>query len=168
MVLELAGGLEVAAAAMRALLGTDVMFDEGGAGRGLGPKGAGVVTVSLAATIGARAMGRVAAPGRTFAAPVDGLQLVFDLGQPAAEVGVLRLQVGDPSLQRGDVGQDSGLGLGRDRVLERRGDRRLSDHTFYYEAFVQKVRSRDASGTPKGLLPRQRRRSQTSPTRQRG
>ena len=36
MVLELAGGFEVARAAMRALPGADVIFDEDGAGRGLG------------------------------------------------------------------------------------------------------------------------------------
>jgi hypothetical protein len=41
VVLELAGGFEVAGAAMRALLGADAVFDEDGAGRGLGPNASG-------------------------------------------------------------------------------------------------------------------------------
>ena len=129
VVLELAGGFEVARAAMGALLGTDIVFDEGGAGRGLGPKAAGVLTMSLAAAVGSRAVGLVAAPRGALAALMDGLQLVLDLRQPAAQVGVLRLQVGDPLLQGGDVGQDGGLSLGRDRIPERCGDRRSCSHT---------------------------------------
>jgi hypothetical protein len=73
---------------------------------------------------------------------------VLDLRQPSAQVGVLRLQVDDPSLERGDMGQDGGLGLRRDRFPERCRDRRLSNPTFYYDASVQKVRPRDGSGTP--------------------
>ena len=45
-------------------------------------------------------------------------KLVLDLRQPAAEVGVLRLEVGDPLLQGGDVGQDGGLGLGSGSVFQ--------------------------------------------------
>jgi hypothetical protein len=71
MVLELAGWLEVARAAMGALLRPDVMFDEDRTGRGLGSEGSGVLTVSLAAAVGARTMGLTAAMGRAFAAPVD-------------------------------------------------------------------------------------------------
>jgi hypothetical protein len=41
VVLELACGFEVAGAAMGALPGTDVVFDEDGAGRRPGPKGSG-------------------------------------------------------------------------------------------------------------------------------
>jgi hypothetical protein len=119
VILELAGGFEVVSTAMRALLRTDVVFEEDGAGRGLGSEGAGVLTVFLAAAIGARAVGLVAAMGRALAAPVDILQLVLNLGEPAAQVGVLRLQVGDPALERGDVGQEGGLGLLWDRLPER-------------------------------------------------
>jgi hypothetical protein len=41
------------------------------------------------------------------------------------------------------------LGLGWDRVPELCGDRRLRNHTLYYEASVQKVRSWGGSGRPK-------------------
>jgi hypothetical protein len=43
---------------------------------------------------------------------------VLDLGQPAAQIRILRSQVGDPLLKRGDEGQECGLGLGWDRVPE--------------------------------------------------
>ena len=49
---------------MRALLRTDVVFDEDGAGRGLGPKTSGVLTMFLAAAVGARARGLVDGDGR--------------------------------------------------------------------------------------------------------
>ena len=149
VVLELAGGFEVARAAMRALPGTDVMFDEDGAGRGLGSEGSGVLTVLLASAVGARPLGRVTALGGALTAAADVLQLVLDLVQPAAQVGVFRLQVGDPLLEGGDMGPDGGLGLRRDRVPERCGDRRSRSHTLYYETSVQKVRTWGGSGRPK-------------------
>src|SRR5262249_10888560 len=84
VVLELAGGFEVAGAAMRALLGTDIVFDEDGAGGRLRPEASGVLTMFLAPAVGARAVGFVAAIGEAFAALADVLQLVLDLRQPAA------------------------------------------------------------------------------------
>ena len=63
-------------------------------------------------------------------------ELVLDLGQPAAQVGILCLQVGDPLLEGGDEGQDGGLGLRRDGLPERCGDRRSGGHILYYDAFV--------------------------------
>jgi hypothetical protein len=134
---------------MGALLRTDVVFEKDGAGRRLRPKATGVPAMLLAAAVGTRAVGLVAAMGGAFAALTDALQLVLDLRQPAAQVGILRLQLSDPLLQRGDVGQDGGLGLGRDRVPERCGDRRSSNHTLYYDAFVQNVRTGDGSETLK-------------------
>src|SRR5262249_49111845 len=148
VIFELAGGFEVAGAAMGALSRADVVLEEDGAGRGLGPKAAGVPRLPLAPAIDARAWGVITAMGGAFAALADVLDLGLDRRQPPAEVGVLRLQVGDPSLERGDMGQDGGLGLGSDRVPKRRGDRRLRNHTLYYDAFVQKVRPQDAPGTP--------------------
>src|SRR5262249_37433326 len=133
VILELAGGFEVAAAAMRALRETDVVFDEDGAGRGLGPKGSEVLAMFLAPAVGAWTLGLVAALGRAPGALLDVLELVLNLRQSAAQVRVLRLQVGDSSLERGEMGQDGGLGLGSDRVPERCGDRRLSNHTLYYD-----------------------------------
>jgi hypothetical protein len=149
MVLELAGRYQIAGATMGALLRTDVVFDEDGAERGLGPKTSGVLTMFFTSAVGARAVRFVAAMGGAFAKLTDGLQLVLDLGQPAAEVGVLRLHVGDPLLQGGDEDQESGLGLGWDRVPEGWWDRRLSCHTLYYDASVQRVRPCDGSGRRK-------------------
>ena len=70
-----------------------------------------------------------------FAALADLLEFVLHLRQPAAQLGVLRFQLGDPLLEGGDQGQDGGLGLRRDRVPEWCGDRRWRNHTLYYEAF---------------------------------
>ena len=102
VVLELAGGFELVSAAMGALLRADVVFDEGGAGWGLGAEGAGMLTMLLAPAVGARAVGLVAAVGRAPAAPQDVLELGLDLGQLAAPVRVLRHQVSNPLLQGGD------------------------------------------------------------------
>jgi hypothetical protein len=71
VVLELAGGFEVAGAAMRALLGTDLVCGEDSAGWGLGPKASGVLAMVLAPAVGARALRFVAAMGRAFAALTD-------------------------------------------------------------------------------------------------
>jgi len=103
----------------------------------------------LTAAVGARVLGSVAAMGGAFAAPADALQLVLDLGQPAAQVRVLRLQVGDPLPEGGDEGQDSGLGLGWDRLPEGCRDRRWRSHALFYEASVQRVRASDGSGHPR-------------------
>jgi hypothetical protein len=130
VVLELAGGFQVAGAAKRAPLGTDVVFDEDGAGRRIGAEGSGVLTVLLASAVGARPLGRVPTLRGALTAPADVLQLVLDLGQPTAQVGVLRLQVGDPLFEGGEMGQDSGLGLRRDPIPERYGDRRSGSHTL--------------------------------------
>ena len=73
----------------------------------------------LAAVVGARAVGFVTAMGGAFATLTDVLQLVLDLRQPAAQIRVLRLQVGDPLLEGGDEGRDGSPGLRRDRVPER-------------------------------------------------
>ena len=134
---------------MRALHRTDVVFDEDGAGRGLRSEGSGVLTVLLASAVGGRPLGRVTAMRGAPTAPADVLQVVPDLGQPAAAVGVLRLEVSAPLLEGGEMGQDSGLGLRRDPVPERCGDLRSSSHTLYYEASVQKVRTCNGFDGPK-------------------
>ena len=61
--------------------------------------------VILASAVGVRLPGRVTALGGALTASADVLQLVLDLGQPAARGGVLRLQVGYPLLEGGDMGQ---------------------------------------------------------------
>ena len=109
-------------------------------GGGSGRKQPGCLRCSLRRRSVRGLSGSSAAVGGAFAALADVLELVLDLRQPAAQVRVLRLQVGDPLLQGGDQGQDGGLGLGWDRVPERCGDRRWRNHTLYYEASVQRVR----------------------------
>jgi hypothetical protein len=156
MVVELAGGLEVAGAAVRALHGTDIMVDEDGAGWWLRPEAAGVLAEFLVPAVDAGAVGLIAAANRPFAARTEVLELVLDLGQSAAQVGILGLQVGDPLLQRGDEGQDSGLGLGWDRVPEWCGDRRWTNHTLDYEGSVQKVRLWDGTGRPRTSISKRR------------
>jgi hypothetical protein len=151
VIFVLASGFEIAGTAMRTLVGMDIVFDEGGAGWGFRPKGAGVLAVFPAAAVSAGGLGNLAAVDGASAALADGLQLVLDQSQPAAEVGVLRLQIGDPLLQGGDVGQEGGLSLRWDHVPERCRDRRSRNHTLYYEASVQKVRSWDASSRTKIL-----------------
>jgi len=123
------------------------VFDDDGARWGLRPKGAGVRTVSLASAVGARGIGVLAARDGASAALTDGLQLMLDLRQSAAQLHVPRLQVGDPLLEGGHEGREGGLGLGRDHVPKRCGDRRWRNDTLNEDVFVQKVWSGDASET---------------------
>ena len=108
-----------------------------------------MLTELLASAVGGWPLGRVTARGGALTAPVDVPELMLDLGQPAAQVGVLRLQVGDPLLEGGEMGPDGGLGLRRDAVPERCGDRRSSSHTpitrLPYREFV---RMWDGPGRP--------------------
>jgi hypothetical protein len=149
VVLELAGGLEVAGVAKRAPLGTDVVFDQDGAGWGLGPKASGVLAMFLTSAVGARAVGLVAAVGGAFAAPADVLEVVLDLGQPAPQFRGPRSPLSDPSLEGSHQGQDGGLGLGRNCVPERCGNWRSRNDTPYYEVTVQRVRPGNGSGCPR-------------------
>jgi hypothetical protein len=139
VVFELARRFEVAGTAMGTLLRMDVVVDEGGAGWGLRPGEAGVLTMLLATAVRVGGFG-VVAVGAALAAPVDDPEVVLELCQPAAEIPVLRFQVSDPLLQRADVAQDGGLGRGWNLVPERRGNRRLSYHILSYEHDVQRVR----------------------------
>jgi len=116
---------------------------------GLKAKASRVLAMVLTSAVGARAVGLVAAMGGALIPLTDTLQLVLDLGQPAAQVRVLRLQVGDPLPEGGDEGQDSGLGLGWDRLPEGCRDRRWRSHALFYEASVQRVRASDGSGHPR-------------------
>ena len=83
VVLEPACGFEVAGAAMGALPGTDVVFDEDGAGRRPGPKGSGVPAMLLAAAIVRGPWGSSQRRDVRRPAPPDVLESVLDLGQLA-------------------------------------------------------------------------------------
>jgi hypothetical protein len=96
VVFVLAGGLELEAAAMGALGGMNVVFDEDGIGRWLGPKEARVLTVLGAAAVGSGGAGFLARVAGAFTALVDLVELAFQLRQAAPEFSVLRLQLRDP------------------------------------------------------------------------
>jgi hypothetical protein len=91
MVLEGAGNFEVGRAAVRTLLGMDLMFGEHGAGGWLVPNGARVLAMCLAAAVCRRAGFGRAFGAAALAALVDQLELVFHLREAAAQLGVLRL-----------------------------------------------------------------------------
>ena len=131
---------------MGALVRTDFVFDEDGTGRGLRSEETGMLAVCLAAVIDVGRCGVVAAIGGPFAALMDVLKVVLDLSQPAPQVRVFRFQLCDPLLEGAHDQQDGGLGLGRNGVPERCGDRRWWDHTHYYEGAVQRVRPANGSG----------------------
>src|SRR5262245_49286571 len=71
VVFVLAGRFEITGPAMGTLLRVDIVFDEDGAGWGLRPKAAGVLTVFLAPAVGARGVGGIAARDGASAALVD-------------------------------------------------------------------------------------------------
>ena len=95
VVLGPAGRLQVGAAAVSAVGGVDVVFDEGGAGGRFGPDGPGVLAVLLeAAVVGGALAGGFGIRG-ALAALHDPLELGFDLPEPAPQLGVLRFELGD-------------------------------------------------------------------------
>src|SRR5262245_22126213 len=95
MVLELAGRFEVAAAAMAALLGLDVLFDEVRIRRPVGSNNARMSPVLLAAAVRRGCALLFARAARALAALPDLLEFVLHLAQTASQVGVFRLQRGD-------------------------------------------------------------------------
>jgi hypothetical protein len=109
VVVELAGGFEVARTTMAALYRTDVVFDEDSAGWGFGSKASAVLAVFLAPPVGGQTSGIRVAEAWALAAAADVLEFVFDLCQAAPQVRILGFQLGDPLLQRADPSQDSGL-----------------------------------------------------------
>jgi hypothetical protein len=97
VLVELAGGCEVATAAMGTLLGMDIVFDEGRVRRRLRPEAARMFAEFLAATIFRDAF-RIGARPRLFAALEDGLELLLEVRKPLPQLGVLRLQLGDATV----------------------------------------------------------------------
>jgi hypothetical protein len=96
MVFELAGRFEIGGTAMRTLLGVNVVFDEFGVWRRLGPEGPGVLAMLLATVVRARAFGGIVTVAGAFAALADLLEFVLQLRQPTTQFGVLRFQLSDP------------------------------------------------------------------------
>jgi hypothetical protein len=95
VVLEPAGRFEVVAATMAALLGMDIVFDEGRTRRRVGPNNARMSPVLLAAAVRRGCALRLARAGCALAALPDLLEFVLQLPQTASQVSVFRLQRGD-------------------------------------------------------------------------
>jgi hypothetical protein len=95
MVLELAGRFEVAAAAMAALPGIDVVFDEDRTRRRVGSSNARVLPVLPAAAVRGGWVLRLARAASALAALQDPLEFLLHLAQTASQVGVFRLQRGN-------------------------------------------------------------------------
>jgi hypothetical protein len=100
VVLELPGRFEVAAAAMRALLGMNVVLDELSLGRRLGPKNARMLAMLFAPFVVGRSLPRLRFGLGSFAALQKRLNLMFELRDPLAQLGVLRFELRNPSITR--------------------------------------------------------------------
>jgi len=96
VILEVVGGFEIVAAAMAALLGMNVVFDEAGVRRRFGPKRAWMLAMFLAAAV----VGRTLAWRRVFLLAFASLQellhLMLQLRDPLAQLGVFRFEFRNP------------------------------------------------------------------------
>jgi hypothetical protein len=100
VVVELSRGSEVGAAAIRALLGVNVVLEEQSAGRRFGAKNARMFTVLLPPSIVGSPLPRFAFAFVSLAALQKGLDLVFELGNPLAQLGVLGFEFRNPEVTR--------------------------------------------------------------------
>jgi hypothetical protein len=96
VVFEFSGVIEFAAAAMGALRGTDFVFDEDGSRRRIGTKNAGVLAMFLPPSIVRGSLSWLALILGTFASLEKGLDLMFELRDPLAQLGVLRFEFSNP------------------------------------------------------------------------
>jgi hypothetical protein len=96
VVLELSGGVEFAAAAMRALLGVNIVFDEDGPCRRIGPKDAGMDAMFLPSPIVGGSLTRLALTFGSFATLEKGLDLMLELRDAPPQLGVLRFELSNP------------------------------------------------------------------------
>jgi hypothetical protein len=96
VILEFSGVVEFAAAAMGALLGMNVVFDEDGPRRRIGAKDTGVLAMFLPPPIVGGALFWLALIFGSFASLQKGLNLMFELGDPLAQLGVLRFEFSNP------------------------------------------------------------------------
>ncbi len=96
VLVKVLGWFEVAAAAVGALLGTHVVFDEAGVCRRFRSKATGMLPLFLAAAIVGRPLPRCTALALAFAALQELLHLMFQLRNALAQLGVIRLQLRNP------------------------------------------------------------------------
>ena len=84
VIVKVLGRFKIVAAAMGALLGMHLVFDEGRVRRRFGTKGAGMLAMFLASTVIGCALARGAALAGAFATLQELLYLVFQLRNPLA------------------------------------------------------------------------------------
>jgi hypothetical protein len=100
VVVEASGRFEFDAAAMRALPGMNVVLEEGGVGGRLRSKDAGMLAMLLAAVIvGSAVPGRAFGLG-AFAALQEGLDLMLQLRDPLAQLGIFGFEFRNPEVTR--------------------------------------------------------------------
>jgi hypothetical protein len=100
VVFELSGVVEFAAAAMGALLGMNVVFDEDGPRRRIGTKDAGMDAMFLSPPIIGSSLTRLALTLGSFTSLQKGLDLMFELRNAPPQLGVLRFEFGNPLITR--------------------------------------------------------------------
>ncbi len=96
VIFKVLGGFEIVATAMGALFGVDIVFDADGVRRRFGPKRAGMFAMFFATTVVGCALPRRAAFAAAFAALQELLDLVFQLRNPFAQLGVFRFEFSNP------------------------------------------------------------------------
>jgi hypothetical protein len=96
VIVKVLGWFEIIAAAMAALFGMDIVFDEGGAGRRFGSEGAGMFAMFLASSVVGCALAWRRALGSALASLQELLDLVFQLRDPLAQLGVFRFELRNP------------------------------------------------------------------------
>src|SRR5262249_30509947 len=103
----------------------------------------------LATAVRVGGLGVVAAGWGGVSAPFGVFGVVLDPGQPAGPGRGFPFPLNDPFLPGAPAGADGGLGLPWGRASQTGRDRRLRDHTRYYELAVQRVRPGNGSVCPK-------------------
>ena len=117
VVFEVFGRFEIVAAAVRTLLGPNVVFDERGSRRRLGSKETGMLAMLLETPVIGRTLTLATVAYRPLATLVDVLQLVFELGQLPPQLGVLSMEVRIRGFQLRDSVQKLLSVIHDDRIL---------------------------------------------------
>ena len=100
VVFEGVGRFEIGATTMAALLGVDVVFDERGIERWFRPEAGGMLAVFGPPTILGCALPRGAVVASAFPPLQELLQLMFQLREPLAQLGVFRFEFCNPLVAR--------------------------------------------------------------------
>ncbi len=100
VVFELSGRFQLGAAAMRTLLGMNVVLDEGGAGGRFLSEDAGMLAMRLPASIVGRALPWWAFGLGAFVALQEGLDLMLELRDPLVQLGIFGFEFRNPEITR--------------------------------------------------------------------